>query len=99
MPAAKAGTMNRLAKPERPEFLLDLGHYIRRQQRAGVAVESLAWRWGVSAELLRLAVAFTRTSDGVKFRALVEDWSLERIAEAVRHPEPSLAVRVTASRP
>ncbi len=84
--------MDALLTPQRPEFLIDLGGFITRQQRLGVSLYALARRWRVSTDVLRLAVAFSESSDKLKLRAMVEDWPLDRIATALRDSESDASI-------
>jgi hypothetical protein len=75
---------NRIRKPERSEFLLDLGRAVQRTQRHGIPLLKLARSSPTTSDLLTLADAFARASEVIKFRAIVEDWTLAQIRDAVR---------------
>jgi hypothetical protein len=61
------------------EWLLDLGKTVNRQLRSGAGIEEVAERSQNSIDTCKLSLVFYQTSDVVKVRALVEDWSRERL--------------------
>jgi hypothetical protein len=62
-----------------PEWLLTLGKRIHREIRRGAGIEEASKRLQSSLDTCKLGLVFYRASDVVKFRAMVEDWSRERM--------------------
>lgn len=58
---------------------LGVGEVVRRYCRRGVPVLDAARQLQSTTDYCQLALAFTGSSDLLKLRALVEDWSVERI--------------------
>ena len=61
------------------EWLLDLGKQVNRQIRRGAGIEEVTRRLQTTIDTCKLGLVFYRTSDLVKLRAMVEDWSRERL--------------------
>jgi hypothetical protein len=61
------------------EWLLDLGKRVNRQIRDGAGIEEVSRRFQNTLDTCKLSLVFYRTSDLVKVRAMIEDWSRERL--------------------
>jgi hypothetical protein len=61
------------------EWLLDLGKQVNKQIRNGAGIEEASRRLQNSLDTCKLGLVFYRTSDVVKVRAMIEDWSRERL--------------------
>ena len=61
------------------EWLLTLGKQVHRQIRRGAGIEEASRQMQSSLDTCKLGLVFYRTSDVVKFRAMVEDWSRDRL--------------------
>lgn len=61
------------------EWLLDLGKQVNRQIRRGAGIEEVTRRLQTTIDTCKLGLVFYRTTDCVKLRAMVEDWSRERL--------------------
>lgn len=61
------------------EWLLTLGRRVHKQIRRGAGIEEVSRRTQASLDTCKLGLVFYRSSDLVKLRAMVEDWSRERL--------------------
>jgi hypothetical protein len=61
------------------EWLLDLGKQVNRQIRRGAGIEEVSRRFQTTVDACKLSVVFFRSSDLLKVRAIVEDWSRDRL--------------------
>lgn len=61
------------------EWLLDLGKNVHREIRSGAGIEEVARNCQNSLDTCKLSLVFYRTCDVVKVRAMIEDWSRERL--------------------
>ena len=80
--------MTRVREANQPKFpanwaelLFDLGRAVARQVRRGAEIADIAKPLRATADHCALALAFVRSSDVVKLRAMVEDWSLPQITQ------------------
>lgn len=62
------------------EFLLECGRALYAKVRRGVGIDDAAKQSQSPLDYCALALAFVRSSDLLKLRAMVEDWTCERIA-------------------
>ena len=63
------------------EWLMDLGKEVNKQIRGGAGIEEVARRLQNSLDTCKLSLVFYRSSDVVKVRAMIEDWSRERLVQ------------------
>ena len=68
------------------ESLLGVGQAVGRCVRRGVPVQDVARRLQCTTDYCRLALAFTASSDLLKLRSMVENWSVQRITGALDGP-------------
>lgn len=61
------------------EWLLELGKCVNRQMRRGAGIEEVAQQLFANPVHCKLALVLYRASDVFKLRAMVEDWSWERL--------------------
>ncbi len=61
------------------EWLLELGKHVNKQIQRGAGIEEVSRRLQSSPDTCKLGLVFNRTSDVVKLRALVENWSTDRL--------------------
>ena len=61
------------------EWLLTLGKQVHKQIRRGAGIEEASRRTQASLDSCKLGLVFYRSNDSVKVRAMVEDWSRERL--------------------
>jgi hypothetical protein len=61
------------------EWLLDLGKQVDKQIRSGAGIEEVSRLLQNTLDTCKLGLVFYRTSDVVKVRAMIEDWSRERL--------------------
>jgi hypothetical protein len=70
------------------ELVIDFGRRIQKKIRGGAGLEEVSRRSRSTAPYCQLAVDFANASDLIKFRAIVEDWSLDRIADELGQSQP-----------
>jgi hypothetical protein len=70
------------------EIMIDFGRQIQKKISGGAGLEEVSRRSRSTVAYLQFAVAFVRASKLIQFRAIVEDWSLDRIAEELGQPQP-----------
>ena len=63
------------------ELLLELGRRARKEIRRGAGIEEASGQLGITTRYCELALAFVCSSDLTKIRAMLEDWSAERIVQ------------------
>lgn len=63
------------------EWLLDLGKNVNKQIRSGAGIEEASERLKCTVDSCKLSLVFFLATDVVKLRAMVEDWSRERLVE------------------
>ena len=61
------------------ERLLELGKCVSKQIRRGAGIEEASRRLLSDPDQCKLALVFFKSSDVVKFRAMVEDWTWARL--------------------
>src|SRR5262245_32268871 len=61
------------------EWLLDLGKRVNRQIRRGAGIEEVSRRLQNTLDTCKLSLVFYRSSHLVTVRAMIEDWSRERL--------------------
>ena len=61
------------------EWLLDLGKKVDTQIRRGAGIEEVSRKLQNTLDSCKLSLVFYRSSDVVKLRAIVEDWSRDRL--------------------
>jgi hypothetical protein len=61
------------------EWLLELGKKADREIRRGAGLEEVTRKLQSSGDTCKLAIVFYRSDIVTRFRALVEDWSRERM--------------------
>ena len=74
------------------EWLLTLGKRVHKQIRRGAGIEEASRQMQSSLDTCKLGLVFYRSSDLVKFRAMAEDWSRERLVlelGGIRRATPS----------
>ena len=69
------------------ELLLELGRGLMKRIRCGAGIEEAASQVRTASDNCLLALEFVRSRDVVKFRAMVEDWSRDRIVAELRGAE------------
>ena len=74
------------------ESLLGVGQAAGRCVRRGVPVDDVARRLHCPSDYCRLALAFTASSDLLKLRSMVENWSVTRIMGALDGPNMNLGL-------
>jgi hypothetical protein len=89
-------TSRRDAPANWAEWLLSVGKFARKQIRRGAGIEEVATRLEIEADTCKLAVVFYESSDTLKLRAIVEDWTWARLVSELagayriqRQPEPA----------
>ena len=70
------------------ELVIDFGRCLQKRMRSGAGLREASERLQSTSAYCHLALAFASANDLIKLRALVEDWSLERIAEELGQPQP-----------
>jgi hypothetical protein len=70
------------------ELVIDFGRRIQKKIRGGAGLEEVSRRTRSTTPYCNLAIAFANASDLIKLRAMVEDWSLDRIADEIGQPQP-----------
>jgi hypothetical protein len=61
------------------EWLLELGRDVNRQIRRGAGIEEVSQKFQTTVDTCKLSLVYYRSSDVLKVRAMVEDWSPERL--------------------
>ena len=80
----------------RAESLLELARRVRRRIRQRAGVEAGSKPFEISSDYCQLALQFVSSSDVLKLRALVEDWSIDRIASELGSSVPQCSAKVLA---
>jgi hypothetical protein len=78
------------------EWLLTVGKFVRKHIRRGAGIEEVATRLQVEEDTCKLAVVFFESSDSLKLRAIVEDWTWARLVSELAgtyriHSRPAAA--------
>ena len=71
------------------EIICNEGRSIRRHMRCGAGIEEAAKALHLSPAACAIALRFCSSSDLLKLRAMVEDWSLPRIVVELGLLQPS----------
>ena len=66
--------------PNAAELLLECGRFVHHQVHRGIEIKQVSEQLQATPDHCVLALAFAISSDVLKLRAMVEDWSYERIA-------------------
>jgi hypothetical protein len=69
-------------------LVIDFGRRLQKKIRGGAGLEEASQRFHSTSAYCHLAITFAGTSDLIKLRAMVEDWSLDRIVEELGQPQP-----------
>lgn len=70
------------------ELVIDFGRRVQKKMRSGAGLEEVSRRVRSTMPYCQLAVDFAGASDLVKFRAIVEEWSLDEIAAELGQTQP-----------
>ena len=65
------------------EWLLELGKQVERALKRGADIEEVSRKFQSSTETCKLALVFRRSSSVIRLRAMVEDWTREKLITAL----------------
>src|SRR5262245_19693420 len=75
------------------EFYLSLGRAVRLRLRHGATLEEISCGSGLPIYECLLTLQYAESDEVLKFQALVENWSWEKIKENLRSPQNHVARR------